>query len=346
MTLPTHGRFGYSALPKRRDYSWPGGKRLAMYIAVNVETFGFGMEIGTVLGSALPMPDHRNWSWREYGNRVGIWRLLELFDELKLPAAHLVNSYLYDSHPEVCEAIRKRGDEFVGHGRTNSERPGARPEEEERALIAEATRAIARHEGKPPSGWMTPLMAQSKVSLDLLKEAGYRYSLDWPIDDQPCWLRTRSGALLNIPYPIELNDFVVICQLNQDILQYVDTVIRQFEEMIEQCEKAPLVFSISLHTMISGRITADRSLVLACSALKVSYRRTLGVEPAVRFVYLKGESALIAERLHARQGHFADERILASQLADLEEPQDAVTVDIAGTPPQIVHKIRKALDLE
>jgi gluconokinase len=102
----------------------------------------------------------------------------------------------------------------------------------------------------------------------------------------------------------------------------------------------------ALHTMISGRITADRSLVLACSALKVSYRRTLGVEPAVRFVYLKGESALIAERLHARQGHFADERILASQLADLEEPQDAVTVDIAGTPPQIVHKIRKALDLE
>ncbi len=253
MILPTHERFGYSALPERRDYSWPGGKRLAMYVAVNVETFGFGMEIGTVLGSALPMPDHRNWSWREYGNRIGIWRLLDLFDELKLPAAHLVNSYLYDTHPEVCEAIRKRGDEFVGHGRTNSERPGARPEEEERALIAEATQAIARHEGKPPSGWMTPLMAQSKVSLDLLKEAGYRYSLDWPIDDQPCWLRTRSGPLLNIPYPIELNDFVVICQLNQDVLQYVDTIVRQFEEMIEQCEKAPLVFSISLHTMISGQ---------------------------------------------------------------------------------------------
>lgn len=198
MNLPTHGRFNYSPLPKRPDYNWPGGKRLAMYVAVNVETFGFGMEIGTVLGSALPPPDHRNWSWREYGNRVGFWRLLELFDQFKIPAAHLVNSYLYNTYPEIMQAIRERGDEFVGHGRTNSERPGARPEQDERALIAEATGAILSHEGHPPSGWMTPLMAQSKVSLDLLKEAGYRYVLDWPCDDQPIWMNTRAGPLLSI----------------------------------------------------------------------------------------------------------------------------------------------------
>jgi len=263
MTLPTHGRFDYSALPTRPDYSWPGGKRLAMYVAVNVETFGFGMEIGTVFGSALPMPDHRNWSWREYGNRVGFWRLLELFDELRLPGAHLVNSYLYDTHPEIPAAIRRRGDEFIGHGRTNSERPGARPETEERALIAEATGAIERHEGRPPSGWMSPLMSESKTTLDLLKEAGYRYVLDWPCDDQPIWMKTRSGPLLNIPYPVEINDFVVICQLNQDPVQYADAVLRQFEELVEQSERQPLVFAISLHTMISGqphrlRVLRDR----------------------------------------------------------------------------------------
>jgi allantoinase len=81
MNLPTHGRFNFSPLPKRHDYSWPGGKRLAVYIALNIESFGFGMEIGPVLGNPLPMPDHRNWSWREYGNRVGVWRLL-LFDRV------------------------------------------------------------------------------------------------------------------------------------------------------------------------------------------------------------------------------------------------------------------------
>jgi len=224
-----------------------------MYVAVNVETFGFGMEIGTVLGSALPPPDHRNWSWREYGNRIGLWRLLELFEELKLPAAHLVNSYLYDTHPDIPAAIRARGDEFVGHGRTNSEKPGARPEDDERKLIAEATTAIARHENRPPAGWMTPLMMPSGVTLDLLKEAGYRYVLDWPCDDQPFWMRTRAGPLLNVPYPVETNDFVPILQLHHDPLQFMETVVRQFEELLDQSARQPLVFALSLHTPISGQ---------------------------------------------------------------------------------------------
>jgi len=260
MILPSHDRFDYSPLPKRPQYFWPHGKRLAMYIALNVETFGFGMEVGPVLGNPMPMPDHRNWSWREYGNRVGVWRLLELFDELKLPAAHLVNSYLYDTHPDVMDAIRERGDEFVGHGRTNSEKPGARPEEDERTLIEEATRAIAGHEGRPPRGWMTPLMMPSKVTLDLLKEAGYRYVLDWPCDDQPYWIRTRSGPLLNVPYPLETNDFTPVLQLHHDPLQFVDTVVRQFDEMIEQSERQPLVFSIALHAMIFGQPHRLRAL--------------------------------------------------------------------------------------
>jgi peptidoglycan/xylan/chitin deacetylase (PgdA/CDA1 family) len=218
------------------------------------------METGPVLGSALPLPDHRNWSWREYGNRIGLWRLLELFEELKLPAAHLVNSYLYDTHPDIPAAIRARGDEFVGHGRTNSEKPGARPEDDERKLIAEATAAIARHENRPPAGWMTPLMMPSGVTLDLLKEAGYRYVLDWPCDDQPFWMRTRAGPLLNVPYPVETNDFVPIVQLHHDPLQFMGTVVRQFEELLDQSARQPLVFALSLHTMISGQPHRLRAL--------------------------------------------------------------------------------------
>ena len=124
MALPTHGRFDYSPLPQRPDYSWPGGKRLAMYVALNIETFGFGMDCGPVLGPALPMPDHKNWSWREYGNRVGVWRLLELFDELGLPAAHNVNAYLYETHPDVFAAIRKRGDEVSATAAPTPSGPG------------------------------------------------------------------------------------------------------------------------------------------------------------------------------------------------------------------------------
>jgi allantoinase len=260
MALPTHGRFEYSPLPQRPDYSWPGKKRLAMYVALNIETFGFGMEVGPVLGNALPMPDQRAYSWREYGNRIGFWRLLELFDELKLPAAHLVNSYLYDTHPAIIEAIRKRGDELVGHGRTNSEKPGILSEVDERTLIEEATAAIARYEGRPPMGWMTPMMMQSTVTPDLLKEAGYRYMMDWPCDDQPYWLRTRAGPLLYIPYPVETNDFGTTLQLHHDPVQFMNTVVRQFEEMIEQSARQPLVFALSLHTMIMGQPHRLRTL--------------------------------------------------------------------------------------
>ena len=95
------------------------------------------------------MPDHRNWSWREYGNRVGIWRMLELADQLEIPLAHQINSYLYETHPRIMAALGKRPrDEIVGHGRTNSEKPGMRPEADERTLIAEATAAIIRAEGE------------------------------------------------------------------------------------------------------------------------------------------------------------------------------------------------------
>ena len=260
MVLPTHHRFSFSPITQRPDYHWPGGKRLAMYIALNVETFGYGMEVGPVLGGALPMPDHRNWSWREYGNRVGVWRMLELFKELGLPACCLTNSYLYDTHPQVMAGIRAAGHEIVGHGRTNSEKPGHRPEEEERQLIAQATDAIRTHEGTAPSGWMTPLMMPSAVTLDLLQEAGYRYVLDWPCDDQPFWMKTRSGPLLSVPYPIETNDFVPILQLHHDPVQFMDTCVRQFEEMVEQSEDQPLVFAISLHTMIFGQPHRLRAL--------------------------------------------------------------------------------------
>jgi gluconokinase len=101
-----------------------------------------------------------------------------------------------------------------------------------------------------------------------------------------------------------------------------------------------------LRAAIVGWITSDCNVVLACSALKLAYRAKLQVGPEVRFVYLKGSAALIANRLHARRGHFAGESILASQFADLEEPEDALMVDISKSPEEIVAEIRKALNLE
>src|SRR5258707_14020244 len=139
MTLPTHGRYEYQPIHGRPDYSWPDGKRLAVYVALNLEHFAFGEGLGAELAPGGPQPDVLNYAWRDYGNRVGVWRLLDVFESLKLPVAVLANTTLYDYCPEVLAAFRARGDEIVAHGRTNSQRQSVMPEPEERELIAEVT---------------------------------------------------------------------------------------------------------------------------------------------------------------------------------------------------------------
>ena len=172
-SLPSHGRFDYSAIVKRPVYDWPGGKRLAVYLALNLEHFAFGEGLGAELAPGGPQPDVLNYAWRDYGNRVGVWRLLALFDQLSLPASVLVNSSIYGHCPEVMQAVQARGDEIVGHGRSNAERQGVLDEASERQLIAEATAVIAQHSGTPPRGWLGPWISQSRITSDLLAEAGY-----------------------------------------------------------------------------------------------------------------------------------------------------------------------------
>ena len=180
MDLPKHDRYDYSALPTRPDYSWPGGKRLAVCIGNNIEHFAFLSGLGSDGTQAGAPQSTRNYAWRDYGNRVGQWYMFDLLDEMAVPAAHNVNSLMLDACPEIVERIKARGDEVVGHGRTNAERQDVLPEAEEARLIADSSEGIARHFGKPPEGWLGPYLAQSPVTLDPLKEAGYSYVLDWP----------------------------------------------------------------------------------------------------------------------------------------------------------------------
>jgi len=253
MEFPHHGRYPYSALPDRPVYDWPGGKRLAVYIALNLETFDFGAGLGAELAPGGPPPDVLNYAWRDWGNRVGAWRLRDLFDALALPASVLVNSRLYADCPGLIEAFRARGDEIVGHGRTNAERQGDRGEAAERALIAEATAILTREEGRAPAGWLGPWISQSRRTPDLLAEAGYRYCLDWCHDDQPTWFRTRTRPILAVPYPQELNDIPAIVARKDTGRDFAEAIVDGFDEMLRQAEAAPLVMGIALHPYIVGQ---------------------------------------------------------------------------------------------
>ena len=253
MDLKHHNRYDYSPIIERPVYDWPGGKRLALYVALNVENFIFGGTMGHTPTSLGPPPDPRNYGWRDYGLRVGIWRVFDLMDALGLPLAHLLNSSVADRMPQIVERINKRGDEIVGHGRTNSERQSDLDEAGERALIEEATTTLQRCCGRRPDGWMGPWIAESYVTPDLLKEAGYSYLMDWPADDQPFWMRTRSGPILSVPYPIEINDSPIMLTRAQPATDFRQMVIDQFETMLALSEKQPLVCGISLHTFVVGQ---------------------------------------------------------------------------------------------
>jgi len=251
--LRNHGRYDYSNITKRPDYSWPGGKRLAVYVAFNIEAFGFG----DGKGSAIAPPDqalsHSVYSWRDYGNRVGVWRLFDMMDELGIPIDAQMNTAIYDECPDIAERLRARGDEIVGHGITNSDEQGHLPEAAERALIQDATAAITKHEGAPPVGWMSPWLSNSDVTMDLLQEAGYRYVMDWTMDDQPVWLKTRNGRILSMPYPVEVNDNRALVWLRYSSEEFADMIVDQFDEMLEQSEGQPLVCPISIHPFSIGR---------------------------------------------------------------------------------------------
>ena len=259
--LRGHGRYAYSPITERPVYDWPGGRRLAIYVALNVEVFPFGEGLGIDLAPRQAEPDVVNFSWRDYGNRVGVWNLLELMDEYAIPGTVLLNTAIYEECPQVAAGFRQRGFEFVGHGRTNAERQAEFDPEAERRLLEECRSTIAQHEGRPPEGWMGPWIAETFLTPDLVAEAGYGYLLDWAPDDQPLWFATRSSQkLLSIPYARPTNDLPQLHGGKVTPAAYAEILIDQIEEMLLQSRKRPLVFNLSLHPFLIGHAFRLRHL--------------------------------------------------------------------------------------
>jgi len=251
--LRSHDRYDYSPIRGRPDYTWPEGKRLAVHFCLNIEHFSFGEGLGNDYSVPQPQPNVRSYSWRDYGNRVGVWRLLELAEDYNLPYSALINTALYDYCPEVVAAFAQRGDEIVGHGRSNAERQSDMAPDVERRVIQEVTATIEKHWGRKPLGWLGPYIAQTHDSLDFLKEAGYRYMMDWALDDQPVWFRTKHGPILSVPYQQDLNDSVEVVSRRTPASLYCDYLIDQFDELLHESARRPLVMPITLHTFILGQ---------------------------------------------------------------------------------------------
>lgn len=252
--VPVSGRFAFTPITRRPDYAWPDGTRLAVYIGFNLEHFSFGEGLGACIGPASPQPDVLNYAWREYGNRVGAWRCLDMFNELAMPTGTIINTALYDHCPELVDAFSQRGDELIAHGHTNSVRQGSMPASQEQLLLSGCRDRIARHSGTAPAGWLSPWISESPSTPDLLAETGYAYTLNWCHDDQPTSMQTRSGKTLwSIPYPQEINDIPMIMARQMDARDFADMIIDNLTEMQRQAFAQPLVMGIALHPYIMGQ---------------------------------------------------------------------------------------------
>jgi allantoinase len=195
---PAHGRFDYSPLIDRPPLCWPNGARLALWVIPNIEHFLFDRPSISVSNATRALsPDVLNFSWRDYGVRVGIWRLMEIMERYGIRGTVALNSDVCREYPRIIEEGNKLHWEWMGHGTTNSIVLSPLSELAERALIKEAVTTIAKGVGIAPRGWLSPALSESVHTLDILAENGIEYVGNWTNDEQPYPMRVKKGVVLD-----------------------------------------------------------------------------------------------------------------------------------------------------
>jgi allantoinase len=277
-----YGPFPYSPIIRRPKLSWPDGARVALWVIPNVEFFSLE-ERPAGYGAAAKIPDVVMWSDRDYGNRVGIWRLMEVLDRYRIRASVALNSLLCDHHPVIIEEGNKRKWEWMGHNESNTRRLNEAPPGEEAQIINRTLSTIERATGMRPEGWLSSGLQETWDSLDLLAAEGCRYVCDWCNDDQPYIMRLDGGGrLVSVPYPQQVNDKPAYERMYVSPSEFRDMICRTFDVLYREGADSGRVLSIALHPYISGvphRIGAlDAALEYICRHEEVWH--TTGAEIA------------------------------------------------------------------
>ncbi len=259
-----HDRFAYSPIIDRPPLKWPNGARVALWVIPNVEHFLFDRPSTPITHATIGLvPDVLNYSWRDYGVRVGIWRLMEILARFGIKATVALNSDVCDYYPRIIEEGNKLGWEWMGHGVNNSTLISKQTESEERALIKHVVTRITQATGKAPRGWLGPALSESPRTLDILAENGIDYVGDWVNDDQPYPMRVKSGAMYSIPYSVEINDIPAFLDLHQSPEGFARMICDQFDVLYQEGAKTGRVMSICLHPFLIGHPHRSKHFVKA-----------------------------------------------------------------------------------
>jgi peptidoglycan/xylan/chitin deacetylase (PgdA/CDA1 family) len=271
-----HGRFDYSAIVDRPVLRWPNGARVALWVIPNIEHFLFDRPATRLADSSLALnPDVLNYSWRDYGVRVGVWRMMEIMEKYGVKGTVALNSDVCRCYPRIIEEGKKLGWEWMGHGITNSITFRDQTEAQERQQIHEAISTITESVGKAPRGWLSPALSETVRTLDILAENGIEYVGNWVNDDQPYPMRVKKGSMISIPYSSEINDIPALLGLHMSPERFGQMICDQFDVLYEDGARTGRVMSICLHPFLVGH--PHRSKYFARALAHVTSRQDVWV---------------------------------------------------------------------
>lgn len=253
MALPPY-RVDYSPIIDRPPIHWPNNARVAFWVAPNVEHYEYVPEFDGKKNPwpRTPYPDVQQYAYRDYGNRVGFWRMLEVLDAHKIRCCVSLNLAVLEHFPEIGKAMVDRDWDFMSHGIYNTRYLDTYTEERERAFYQDNIETLKRHTGKTLKGMLGPAVSATERTPDLMAEAGLIYHTDWVHDDQPVPIKVNQGKLVSVPYSFELND-VPIFRTHYESEYFVQMCKAQFDQLYAEGSESGRVMCIALHPYLFGQ---------------------------------------------------------------------------------------------
>jgi allantoinase len=264
--------YDYVPLPERLPLKWPGDARVALILTFNLETWDLTKDTTkpyyaggpSILPDILPgnVPDFPNYSWREYGQRIGIWRLLDLFDQLGVKASCTANAVTFERRAAMTDAILKRGWELLPHNWEQGELLSnfADDPERERQIILRTLAQFEKFTGRKAKGWLSSSLRGTLQTAGILAEQGCIFYCDIMNDDQPYLIRTAHGPIVSTPYSNEINDFTFVTRKNYTTDEYRDALIEELDVLHAEGAASGRMMNVGLHPHVSGRAHRIRAL--------------------------------------------------------------------------------------
>ncbi|MEM1380631.1 MAG: polysaccharide deacetylase family protein [Pseudomonadota bacterium] len=251
MTHSDPNLYDYWPYEGRPKIVWPGGKKLAFWIAPNIEYYEF-LPPDNPHRQPWPRgnPDVVGYSQRTWGNTVGHWRMMDLFDKYNLRGSISLSVGLIDHHPEIIEACNARNWEFFSHGIYNTRFSYGMDEAQERAVLDDSIRTVQEATGQRIRGYLAPALTHTELTLDLIAEYDFWYTCDLFQDDQPQPLKTKTGRLCSMPYSLEVNDVITYSVQGWSPDHYTDLLTKHFDQLLLEGEQSGTVMCIPLHAYL------------------------------------------------------------------------------------------------